>query len=188
MTTIITRLYDDARHADSVVETLRADGFPENTMDIVVQAARTSAFDQIRAAGVPLNAARSYAQQLTADRALLVVRAPFVPFGAARRAIEVANTFPALNAGVENENLNVPDQPDRQRFSSVLKSHRLFLTAPYEVRSKTAPQGFSRSFRIPLLLDKPKRRVRPAVIRTNSASRWFFPLPLLSERSRANRT
>lgn len=169
MTTIVTRLYEDPTHADAAVATLKADGFPDDCMDIVEQRSRTSAQDQIEAAGVPTDVAQQYAQHLTSNRALLVVRAPFAPFGAARRAIEVANEYPAFNAGVSNENMNIPDRENPELFLSILPSHRLFLTGMYELRNDLKPRGLSNAFRIPTLSKRPEKRMRPAVIQ-----RQFF--------------
>lgn len=181
MTTLVTRLYDDPAHADAVAARLKADGFPEATIDIIEQGSRMSAQERIEAAGVPAAIARQYAQHLTSTRALLVVRAPFVPFGAARRAMEVADDHPAVNAGVAEQNLNLPDRPDPERFLSVLGSHRLFLTDRLETRARTTPRGLSKSFNIPTLAEK-GRRVRPAVIDAPQVSAFFFPFALVSRR------
>lgn len=175
MATIVTRLYEDPAHADAVVATLKADGFPESSMDVIEQRSRVSALAQISDAGIPDEIAQQYAQHLTSQRALLVVRAPFVPFGAARRAIEVADTYPAFDAGVVNENKNIPDEPDPKLFLSVLTSHRLFFTNAYETRSGTTPRGFSKAFQIPLLSEKGKR-MRPAVFQRPP----IFPIRPLS--------
>ncbi|MEX3015962.1 hypothetical protein [Gymnodinialimonas hymeniacidonis] len=181
MSTIVTRLYEDPANADAAVETLKAEGFPESCMSVVEQASRRSAQDMIEEAGVPADAAQQYAQHLTANRALLVVRAPFAPFGAARRAIEVADSYPAFNAGVANENMNIPEEPNPELFLSILPSHRLFLTNMLDVRNDLKPRGFSRAFGIPTLSEKPKKRMRPAVIDQRFAD---FAFPLLSRRHR----
>lgn len=182
MTTIVTRLYDDPAHADAVVATLKGEGFPESCMDVIEQRSRVSAQDQITEAGVPGEVAQQYAQHLTSNRALLVVRAPFVPFGAARRAIEVADEYPAFNAGVPNQNLNVPDPVDRDLFLSILPSHRLFLTGMYELRNNLKPRGLSNAFRIPLLAKRSEKRMRPAIIR-----RSIFPARPLNHRRTSSR-
>ncbi|MEJ6388035.1 hypothetical protein [Gymnodinialimonas ulvae] len=175
MSTIVTRLYEDPANADAAVATLKAEGFPEDCMSVVEQRSRRSAQDMIEEAGVPSDVAQQYAQHLSANRALLVVRAPFVPFGAARRAIEVADTYPAFDAGVANENINIPEEPNPDLFLSILPSHRLFLTNMLDVRNDLKPRGFSRAFRIPLLSEKPKKRMRPAVIDQRFGD-FLFPL------------
>ncbi|MEJ6391875.1 hypothetical protein V8J82_01325 [Gymnodinialimonas sp. 2305UL16-5] len=182
MTTLVTRLYDDPAHADAVVANLKEAGFPNNCMDVIAQASGASAQDRITNAGVPEATAQQYAQHLTSDRALLVVRAPFVPFGAARRAIELADERPAVDAGVANENVNLPDAPKSEYFLSVFGSHRLFLTNRYEVRQGTTPRGFSHAFGIPLLSQKGKR-MRPAVIQRGPI---FRMKPLSHKRTTSN--
>lgn len=175
MSTIVTRLYEDPANADAVVATLKAEGFPEDCMSVVEQRSRRSAQDMIEEAGVPSDVAQQYAQHLSANRALLVVRAPFVPFGAARRAIEVADTYPAFDAGVANQNINIPEEPNPDLFLSILPSHRLFLTNMLDVRNDLKPRGFSRVFGIPMLSEKPKKRMRPAVIDQRFGD-FLFPL------------
>lgn len=164
MTTIVTRLYENAAHADAVVAKLKAEGFPDATIDVIEQRDRTSAQDQIAAAGVPAAVAQQYAQHLTSSRALLVVRAPFVPFGAAKTAIEAADEHPAFDAGVGDENKNVPDEANRDMFLSIMPSHRLFLTGMYELRNNLKSRGLSAAFGIPLLSRQKRKRMRPAVI------------------------
>lgn len=181
MTTIVTRLYEDATHADAVVAKLKADGFPDDTIDVIEQRSRTSAQDQILAAGVPSDTAQQYAQHLTSSRALLVVRAPFVPFGAAKTAIEAADVYPSFDAGVDDENTNVPDAPSPDLYLSILPSHRLFLTGMYELRNNLKPRGLSAAFRIPTLAKRNEKRMRPAVIQ-----RSIFPPREMSHR-RASR-
>lgn len=181
MSTIVTRLYEDPANADAAVATLKAEGFPAERMKVVEQRSRRSAQDMIEEAGVPTDVARQYAQHLTASRALLVIRAPFVPFGAARRAIEVADTYPAFDAGVWDENLNIPEEPNPALYSSILPSHRLFLTTMLDVRNDLKPRGFSRAFGIPTLSSKPKKRMRPAVMDQRFGD---FLFPLLARRDR----
>lgn len=180
MTTIVTRLYENAAHADEVVAKLKAQGFPDDTMDVIEQGGR-SAEETIVAAGVPANVAQQYAQHLSVGRGLLVVRAPFVPFGAAKTAIETADMYPAFNAGVAKENIHVPKEFDDRQYLSILSSHRLFLTNMLDVRNDLKPRGLSAAFRIPLLSEKPKKRMRPAVIDQRFGA---FLVPLLSRRNR----
>lgn len=177
MTTIVTRLYENAAHADAVVAQLKAAGFPEGCMDVVEQRSQTSARDQITAAGVPGDVAQQYAQHLTSSRALLVVRAPFVPFGAAKTAIEAADAHTAFDAGVADENLNIPDEVDRELFLSILPSHRLFLTNSLDVDNSLKKRGLSNAFRIPTISARPKK-MRPSVFQRVS----IIPMRLLTRR------
>lgn len=177
MTTLVTRLYEDAAHADAVVATLKAEGFPDSSMDVIEQGSRTSAEEQIVDAGVPAHVAQQYAQHLAVGRGLLIVRAPFAPFGAAKTAVEAADAHPSFDAGVTDENMNIPDEVDRDLFLSILPSHRLFLTNMLDVRNDLKARGLSAAFRIPTLSQKPKKRMRPAVM---DARFGAFLVPLLS--------
>lgn len=163
MTTIVTRLYENAAHAADVVAKLKAEGFPDNCMDVVAQKEGSSAQDAILDAGVPTDIAQQYAQHMTSSRALLVVRAPFVPFGAAKAAIEAADEHPAFDAGVVDQNLNVRDEVNDDLFTSIFPSHRKFLTGDYELRNDMKPRGFSANFRIPTLAERGKK-MRASVI------------------------
>lgn len=181
MTTLVTRLYENAAQADDVVATLKAEGFPDSSMDVIEQGSRRSAEGQIIDAGVPANVAQQYAQHLSVGRGLLVVRAPFVPFGAAKAAIEAADAHPSFDAGVADENLNIPDKLDRDLLLSIMPSHRLFLTNMLDVRNDLKPRGLSAAFRIPTLSEKPKKRMRPAVM---DARFGAFLVPLLARNRR----
>lgn len=174
MTTIVTRLYENAAHADAVVAKLKADGFPDSCMDIIEQGGR-SAEEQITAAGVPADVAQRYAQHLSMGRGLLVVRAPFVPFGAAKAAIEAADMHPSFDAGVANENMNIPDEFDDRRYLTILPSHRLFLTNMLDVRNDLKPRGISAAFRIPLLSERNPRRMHAVTIDKRFGN-FLFPL------------
>ncbi len=181
MTTLVTRLYDNPAHADAVVAALKAEGFPDSALTVVEQSGARSAEETIEAAGLPESIARQYAQHLTSKRALLVVRAPFVPFGAARKAIDTADLYPSFNAGVANQNLNIPDEPDPSLFRSILGSHRLFLTNSLDVRNDLKPRGLSNAFGISTLSERAKK-IRPSVIRTQAISYFFLPFALISRR------
>jgi hypothetical protein len=126
MTTIVTRLYASPEVAERVAATLRDDGFPEATLSIITEADT----DAMKAARVDECAAGLYAEAMTQGQALFVCRAPFVPFGAARRAREVADGEPAIDAGVADENRHVEEiAKGRGTSSSALGTHRLILTS-----------------------------------------------------------
>ncbi|ABD54501.1 hypothetical protein [Jannaschia sp. CCS1] len=180
MTTIVTRLYENAAHADDVVAHLKAEGFPDDTMDVIEQGTRTSAEDRIVEAGVPANIAQQYAQHLSVGRGLLVVRAPFVPFGAAKTAIEAADMHPSFDAGVTNENIHTPKEFDDRQYLSIMSSDRLFLTNRLDVDNGLKPRGFSAAFGVPTLsYQHERKRMRPAVMDAHFGN--FF-VPLLSRR------
>jgi hypothetical protein len=125
MTTIVTRLYGSAETAERIAAILRADGFPEATLSIITEAEPARMVE----ARVDATAAEAYAKAMTGGRALFVCRAPFTPFGAARRAQEVADGETAIDAGVENENRYVEEiAAPREATPSVLGQHPRMLT------------------------------------------------------------
>lgn len=176
MTTIVTRLYENAAHADDVVAKLKAEGFPESTMDVIEQGSRSSAEDSIVAAGVPAGIAQQYAQHLSVGRGLLVVRAPFVPFGAAKTAIEAADMHPSFDAGVANENIHLPKEFDDRQYLSIMSSHRLFLTNHLDVDNGLKPRGISAAFGIPTLSYSHERKRMHAVTLDKRFGNFLFPL------------
>lgn len=176
MTTIVTRLYENAAHGDDVIATLKAEGFPDACMSLIEQGGRASAEDQIVEAGVPASVAQQYAQHLSSGRGLLVVRAPFVPFGAAKAAIEAADKHPSFDAGVENENMNVPTEFNDREYLSIMSSHRLFLTNHLDVDNGLKPRGFSAAFGVPTLSYSHERKRMRAVTMDKRFGDFFFPL------------
>ncbi len=102
MTTIISRLYKDQKTADAVAAGLAHEEFPAGTYDVIAAGDDTEA--RITAAGVASASAAAYAPNVDAGNALVVCRAPFTPFGAARVAMQVMDGKETLDAGVENEN------------------------------------------------------------------------------------
>jgi hypothetical protein len=178
MTTVVSRLYESADIAEGVAATLRAEGFPDSTLDVIGTADAAA----IAATRVPEAAAEAYAAKMTAGQALFVCRAPFTPFGAARRAIEVANATPSIEAGVENENALVDDGEGYTIESSkILPDHPLMLTRSDYVGSGWSGWRLSDVFEIPLI--SAKREREKSVIaggKLFTASYW----PMLSRKER----
>ncbi|MFW5881652.1 MAG: hypothetical protein ACOCTP_03935 [Roseicyclus sp.] len=125
MTTIVTRLYETREAAERVAATLRDDGFPEVTLSIITEADT----EKMVEARVDADAAERYSKAMTGGQALFVCRAPFVPFGAARRAMAVADSEAAIDAGVADENRHEDEiaKTGRETFS-VLGNHPHILT------------------------------------------------------------
>lgn len=124
MRTIITRLYKNSAAAQTAKGALREKNriSPEN---LTVIESGDTAGPMIRAAGVTETAAKVYEANITEDRALLVLRAPY---GAARRAIETLTDFPSIDVGLANENIYVSPSSTK---GSVLTSHPLLAMNPY---------------------------------------------------------
>lgn len=132
MTTIVTRLYESEEVARRVAATLSEDGFPEATLSIITDADAAKMTD----ARVDADAAERYAKAMTGGQALFVCRAPFVPFGAARRAMEAADGEKAIDAGVADENRHEEEiAKSAQEALSVLRNHPHILTSDNYVGS-----------------------------------------------------
>jgi hypothetical protein len=183
MTTIVSRLYESADTANRVADTLREEGFPDSTLSVITDAKKKP----ITEAQVDDKDAAKYVKAMKDGdgRALFVCRAPFTPFGAARRAQEVADGETAVDAGVENENRHVSQTPDidAMKGEKVLSDHPLMLTNKSYVGSGWSNWTLSGVFDIPLV----KRRKEPpdTVIRGGAyVSKSFWPQPLLSNKPR----
>lgn len=179
MTTIITRLYEELGTAQAVAGELAAAGFPADTYDIITQTGQGSVEDQIMAARVNERAANAYAQHMSAGRALLVVRAPFNPMGAALQAMNIVDTHASVNAGVSNENRYVRERAEPQRFLKIWRGSPRFLTPDWNPGAKR--RGLiSRAFGMPLL--KRGRVTHSAFKGGKFMSRGFWPMPLVVRR------
>lgn len=101
MTTIITRLYEDEEAAEGAAGALRADGFGEDTFEVVSGKKRSAKGkevpDRIGAAISDTGSAAALTEKVQGGNALLVVRAPF---GTALTAKRVLATTPSIDAGV----------------------------------------------------------------------------------------
>jgi hypothetical protein len=181
MTTIVSRLYESAETANRVAGKLREEGFPDSTLSVIKDARKKP----ITEAQVDEDAAAKYVKAMKdgEGRALFVCRAPFTPFGAARRAQEVADSEAAIDAGVENENRFVSDEPDIERLKGekILTDHPLMLTSKSYVGSGWSNWTLSGVFDIPLI----KRREKaPDNLIHGYMSKKFWPQPLLSKKPR----
>lgn len=123
MTVVISRLYSDMGKAESVAASLFAAGFPESTVDVIVSGGDGDLPSRIASARVSRDSAQIYAQNLSMERGLLVVRAPFTPFGAARRAQEIVDAVASIDVGVKDPNRHIREQPKPELFVSVLRDH-----------------------------------------------------------------
>lgn len=135
MTTVVSRLYPDEATAQGVAAALAKAGFPAATTDIVTAADAAA----IAATRVHKDDAAAYAAKMQAGNALLVVRAPVTPFGAARAAIDIVEQTEAIPVGgVRNPNRYIREEVKMGQFLSILRDHPLFLTSrmgPYATSS-----------------------------------------------------
>jgi hypothetical protein len=184
MTTIITRLYESDASAQAVVSGLAEAGFPEKTYETIDNSGNPVA--DMEAAGVDADAAAAYAAKMGQGNKLVVVRAPFVPFGAAREAMRIADSEPAMDAGVSNENVLIREEQVETSFPKIQRNKRYgdFL---FPLLSKRRPPEYSvyegtkrfGAFLVPLLSD---RKPMDNSIYREEKRFGDFLVPLLSKR------
>lgn len=123
MTTIITRLYPDSESAGQVHAALKDAGMPDSIMDMIAPSDTAKA--DIQAARVTDASAAIYADHLSGDRRLIVVRAPFNPIGAARTAIGIVDSVSSLDVGITKEDQYVAEQVagDLLMDLKIMRSH-----------------------------------------------------------------
>jgi hypothetical protein len=121
MTTIVTRLYPDAKTADDAVGTLKKLGLTDRHIDVV--GAGADAADKLKAARVAPASAAAYAAHLEGDRKVVIARAPFTPIGIALKTIKAMNRFASIDAGIGNENVYLREVADPSLFNSVDGNH-----------------------------------------------------------------
>lgn len=185
MTTVISRVYADEATADSVLAALRAAGHPEANID-KFKAGGKNLTAKISAARVAREAASTYARMLKNDTTLVVIRAPFTPFGAARDAMSIADSVDSLPAKVETQNLYIREEPDTQLFigQKILRKHPLILSSDMNRQANAGRDLVSRAMHWKLLTAHRTRR--SATSGTSFMSQKILPFPLLSHKSRRN--
>ena len=205
MTTIVSRLYADPGTAQDIAARLTGMGLPASTCDVLGADADAA---RIRAARVPAGPANAYAAHLAAaGGALVVARVPFSPIGAARAAIEIADSAASVDLGLAEQNAYLAEQPDPRFFLSVLTDHPRFASHDlrpgysevygpvtslfgFSLLSRRKPKTsamrggayMSRMF-WPMPLVTRNRRARSALGTSGHVSRTFWPMPLIARRA-----
>ncbi|MEM8655823.1 MAG: hypothetical protein AAGF36_13860 [Pseudomonadota bacterium] len=179
MTTVITRLYADDATAKRVTSDLASAGFPADTMDVFPAGTNAEALMDAR---VDEASANAYASAMTGDMALMVVRAPVTPFGAARAAMNAANRVTSTRVPGTDENRHISEQMDRDLYIglSILKDHPRFISSDMNPRANANRDLVSRALHWKLLSD-PKPR-NSAWSGTTFMSQKILPFPLLKAR------
>jgi hypothetical protein len=176
MTTVVSRLYETLDTAERLADQFRAEGFPDSTLSILTSADVAA----MVAAHVPEPDAARYAARMQAGQAVFVCRAPFTPFGAARRAMELADGVPA----VAGANSYLRQSPQLERgLNSVLPTHPKMMTRDDYVGSGWPEFRASHLFGWPTVS---RRRAAPdnLVKSGPSMSRMFWPGKLISNKPR----
>jgi hypothetical protein len=128
MTTIVSRLYADAKTAEQVVTALRIQGHPASNIDTIP--AGSDAEAAMVSARVPEASAAAYAKAISGGNTVVVCRAPVTPFGAARSAIATLDEFDSIDAGIANQNVYVREEPKENLLMDlkVDRTHRHWAT------------------------------------------------------------
>jgi hypothetical protein len=172
MTTIITRLYPDLAIATAVVADLQARGHDPSTIDLIAKGSASSVDARMRGARVLPASASVYAPKVEKGAALVVVRAPFAPMGTARDAIRTVNRTPALDVGLEDEDVYIRETPNVEISGKVLSGTVFFMSNPHRSMSHGHILG-----RNPIIASKP----RTSAIRGGAyMSKMFWPMKLVS--------
>ena len=184
MTTIITRLYKDDSAVNAVTSGLSEAGFPDNLFSTIGGGGDVAA--AMADAQVGEEAAEAYAPLIRQGNKLVVVRAPFAPFGAATKAMKIVDSQPTVDAGLAKENVLVSAEMTAPLLQNIQRNQRYgdFL---FPLISKRKPHGstvFSGTkrfgaFLMPLLSNrKPMgNSLMPASTRFGN-----YILPLISKR------
>ena len=178
MTTIITRLYPNGTAAHSVADALMAGGHQASYIDIIDSPNAAT----MKAARVSDTAAAAYATAMTSGQALLVVRAPFSPIGAANSAKAIVGGYASIDAGLANEDTYVREVAQADQFLSIIPGSPRYATSdigPGKGRPRTT---VSAAFGMPLLA--PNKTRRSVMAAGTFISTKFWPMRLVS----ANKT
>lgn len=178
MTTIITRLYPDLATAQGVVEALQARGHAAQTIDVITGVGEGDVTARMLGARVPAASAAAYGPGLAKGGALLVVRAPFAPMGAARDAMKVVNRTPSLDVGLADEDVYIREQPKNDISGKILPGTVFYMSNPFRRHGHGHILGAN-----PILPSKPRTS---AIAGGRYMSQMFWPMKLVSTGRQAN--
>lgn len=172
MTTIITRLYPDSAAANAARASLLDIGQSDGTIQIITANTAGGAVGAMKAARIGSASAATYARAMTGSQALLVVQAPFNPMGTARNAIVCLSGHPAMNVGLDDEDVYLREYPGVQLSNKVMTNHPLLMSNPF----RKLPHGHIFGSN-PVIRSK----ARTSAIRGGGyMSRFFWPMKLTS--------
>ncbi len=172
MTTIITRLYSDQSGASAAMAALVKSGQDEDTIRIITGSTAGGAAAAMKAARVSTGSAAAYAKAMTGEQALLVMQVGFNPIGAARNAVKVLDRHPAMNVGLEDEDVYLREYPTVEASRNLLANNPLVMSNPFRRLSHGHILGNN-----PIIQSKP----RTSAMRGGGfMSRYFWPMKLVS--------
>lgn len=172
MTTILTRLYSDRAAAEAARAGLLSIGQDAATLHIITAQTEGGAAAAMKSVRVVAALAQVYAQAMTGTQALLVVQAAFAPIGTARNAMRLLRKFPALDVGLEDEDIYLREHPTPDYSNQIMDKHPLLLSNPF----RPLPHGHILG-NAPILPHKP----RTSAMRGGAyMSKLVWPMKLLS--------
>lgn len=185
MTTVITRLFEDESGAKKAYDKLMFRSLPARACQIITSAAGADADalkEHMSKASVHESALDPYAEHIAAGKAVLVVRATYIPLTAATIARNTLAKFNTIDVKDITNDHYVPDPPDKA--GSILKGHPLIFSMRID-HAKYEGRPISEGLGIGLL--GAHRTKRSAIHGGGFKSRMFWPMPLLSHKERKNR-
>ncbi|WP_371227460.1 hypothetical protein [Roseovarius sp. 2305UL8-3] len=178
MTTLITRMFEDEAVAQQAASKVYFKGVPERAISVISGGNVDTLSARMDKARVHAASIAAYAEKLEKGGALLVVGATHIPLGAPRITRETLAKFDTVDMGDIVEEYYFTDPPEKA--TSILKSHKLFLTQRLRNSGGTVMGGG--------LLLTPEVKKSSAAGKHRRASRMFWPMPLLSRKERRNKT
>jgi hypothetical protein len=172
MTTIITRLFKDTAGAQAAVNDLLDRGHSDSTVEVISGGGDASLADRMRAARVNARSTAAYAPLVAKGHALLVVRAPFNPMGAARNAMQTLDRYPTIAvAGVDaNDYIREDTRADVHR--NLYPGTVFFMSNPHRALGHGHVMGQNQ-----VLPSRPRNSAIPG---GGFMSTRFWPMKLLS--------
>jgi len=180
MTTIVSRLYADAKAASAAAGALKAAGMPASAIDVIAKGGDTAA--ALKAARVGKDSAAAYAPRIEKGNALVVARVPLQPFGLARRVMDTLDRFESIHVPGAVPNDYVREQMGSRYGLSVLTSHPRMFSQDFRPGSLISRGPVTAAFGMRML--KPHRVRRSVLTGTRFMSRAFWPMPLISHKPR----
>ena len=185
MTTIITRLYPNAKAADAVVTALVNTGQNRRSIAVIAKDADADARpleERLAEAGVGADAIAPYAKGVTGGGVLVVAKAPLGSGGAALRSVR---KFAAVDVGVKNEERidGAGTAPGKSAADLVFASSAALNHKRYLTEDMNAPSARRYGLVFTAFGARPlsERRTRDSAVgKTGFVSTKYLSFPLLS--------
>ena len=184
MTTIVSRLYADAKAANAAAGALKAGGMPASAVDVIAKGGDTMA--ALKAARVGSASAAAYAPRIDGGNVLVVARAPLQPFGLARRVMDTLDKFDSIHVAGAVPDDYIRETIGNRYYLSILANHPRFFSQDFTPGSLVSRGPVTAAFGMRMV--KPHRTKRSAMSGTRYMSRAFWPMALLSKKPRKNNT